>query len=384
MTEYSTAVGDIGPVRAPRATSRHAPPGIYSDPAIYQMEKNKIFMRNWMMVAREEELAKPGDFIATRIFEEPVLLTRDTEGKLHAFANVCQHRGVEVAFGSGNTKQFMCPYHGWTYRLDGKLLGAPLSSDNSTFDRRSCKLPDIALGLWGGNVYINFADNPQPFEEFIAPYQAQFGYLHQERCRMGSKQSVELNCNWKFAVENLIDIYHVQILHICTFCKTFAAGEVSVKLGELGRVTYEYKAAPQTPEGKTLVGRMPWLGDEKGNDLGHTYRMPPNMHMFARIDMVEQVLIWPVAVDKCRLVVYDLFPEEFVNAPDFGAKAKIYADYILQILEEDRSMADSLQRAMSSKNFRAGPIVGMEVGIHHVINDYLERMGFANGASRGG
>jgi choline monooxygenase len=383
MIDHSAAIGNISPVREPRATSRHAPPGIYSDPAIFRMEKEKIFMRNWMMVAREEELANPGDYIAMRIFEEPLLLSRDNEGKLHAFANVCQHRGVEVAFGNGNTKHFSCPYHGWTYRLDGKLMGAPLSSDNSTFDRRNCKLPDIALGEWGGNIYVNFASNPQPFEEFIAPYQAQFGYLHQERCRIGSRQTVDINCNWKFAVENLIDIYHVQILHIGTFGAHFAASADHVKF-EGGRVTYAYKAAPQTPDGKSLVGRMPWMPDSIGDDHGNTYRMPPNMHMFARIDMVEQVIIWPIAVDKCRLIVYDLFPEEFAKAPDFPAKAQVYADYILQILEEDRSMADSLQRAMGSKNFRAGPIVGMEVGIHHVINDYLERMDFVNGASHGG
>lgn len=371
------APSQMAQVRMPITQARHALPEIYASPEIWRLEKQKIFMKEWLLVAREEEIKNAGDYLALRWLDEPFLLVRDKAGTLRAFANVCAHRGVEVAFGKGNTEVFSCPYHSWTYRLDGKLLGAALVGDNTTFDRNNCSLPQIAMGIWGGNVFINFSDSPQPFDEFIGGYKQDFDYLQQENCRLSAKLHVDLSCNWKFAVENLLDIYHVKTLHANTFGKHFNATADQIKLGENGRVGYYHKTAPATPEGKSQFGRMPWLDPELDNSFGGTVRMPPNVHMFARIDQVRYIVVWPTGVDTCQLVCYHLFPEEFFSVPDFEAKAKIYADYQIAVLEEDRLMIDSLQLAMRSKYFKPGPMVKLETAIHHVLNDYLDRMGLA-------
>lgn len=365
---------DTSPTRRPLSRARHAPPHVYSDPAVYAAEKEMIFMREWLFVAREEELAKPGDYLTLRIFGEPVVLARDTNGVLNAFANVCAHRGVEVAEGRGNAKFFRCPYHGWTYKLDGTLVGAPLMVDNTTFEPRGCRLPEIHLGNWGGNLFINFAEKPVPFADFIAPYQAEFGFLHHEKCRLARKIPVELNCNWKLAVENLLDIYHVRVLHVKSFGATFNADSKDIKLDPGGVVSYFYKSAPAVPDGKSLFGKMPWM-TERGDDFGCTFRMPPNTHMFARSDQVRYITIWPVAVDRCELTCYHLFPAEHFALPDFDARCQVYHDYQLTVLEEDRSMMVSLQSAMTSRNYRPGPMAGVEATIHHVLNDYLNRIG---------
>ncbi len=377
-TPYTAA--QVAGVRMPLPTARHAPPGLYADPAIYELEKERIFMREWLFVAREEELPNAGDYMALRLLDEPVLLSRDKEGRLHAFANVCAHRGVEVAFGKGNTQMFSCPYHGWTYRLDGQLAGAPLAADNTGFDRRNTRLSPIQLGLWGGNVFINLSPQAQPFDEFIASYKADYDYLQQENCRLSAKLVIDLDCNWKFAVENLLDIYHVRVLHASTFGAHFDAHANNVKLREHGSVSYYHTAAPAAPGGKSLFGRMPWLGDEYDNSFGGTFRMPPNAHMFARIDQVRYIVIWPNGPSKCQLLCYHLFPAEFFSDPDFESKAKVYCDYQIAVLEEDRLMIDSLQRAMGSRHYNPGPMVGMEVAIHHVLNDYLERIGIESAA----
>ena len=364
------------PTRQPLPRARHAPPQIYSDPAVFAAEKEKIFMREWLFVAREEELANPGDYMTMRIFGEPVVLARDPNGTLNAFANVCAHRGVEVAEGRGNAKFFRCPYHGWTYKLDGTLAGAPLMVDNETFDAKTCRLPIIHLGNWAGNLFINFAAKPVPFADFIAPYQAQFGFLHPERCRLARKIPVQLDCNWKLAVENLLDIYHVRVLHAKSFGATLNASSKDVKLDPGVVVSYFYKSAPAVPDGKSLFGKMPWMGDW-GDDFGCTYRMPPNTHMFARSDQIRYITIWPTAVDRCELACYHLFPTEYFAVPDFEARCQVYHDYQLTVLEEDRSMMVSLQNSMGSRNFRPGPMAGVEATIHHVINDYLARIGIA-------
>lgn len=372
-------MGDIGqldfePTKRDLSAARHAVPNIYADPEIYRQEKERIFMRDWLFVAREEEVEKPGDYLALRICDEPLLLSRDKQGTLHAFANVCRHRGVEVAFGQGNADFFKCPYHGWTYRLDGRLAGAPLMIDNSTFDRTNCRLPALALENWGGNLFVNFSPNPQPFADFIRPFQEQFGFLKQENCRMAVKLPVELDCNWKFAVENLLDIYHVKVLHADTFGKYFNADRKNIRLDDRGMVSYHYAARPSTPDGVSRFGRMPWI-DERGDGFGATFRMPPNTHMFARCDSIRYLVIWPVSVDKCRLYSYHLYPREHFALPDFAERAKVYADYQYVVLEEDRSMMVSLQKAMTSRNYQPGPMAGVEATIHHVLNDYLDRMG---------
>lgn len=371
----------VAPVRMPLSRARHALADIYADPNIYALEKERIFMREWLLVAREDELAQPGDYLTLRLLGEPVVLTRDKDGRLHAFANVCAHRGVEVAFGQGNRRSFSCPYHGWSYRLDGSLLGAPLIDGNEDFDRANCRLPELGLGVWDGNLFVNFAPDAQPFEEFIAAHRRDWDHLAQERCRLAAKFTVPLACNWKFAVENLLDIYHVRVLHAKTFGAQFDARAASVNLEPAGGVSYEYKAAPSAPGGKSLFGRMPWLGDDFDDSFGATFRMAPNTHMFARIDQIRYIVIWPTAPDRCELVCYHLFPEEFFAVPDFEARVQVYRDYQLEVLDEDRLMMDSLQRAMGSRHYRPGPMAGMELAIHHVLKDYFERLGIEPGAT---
>jgi phenylpropionate dioxygenase-like ring-hydroxylating dioxygenase large terminal subunit len=364
----------VRPTREALARARHAPPEIYADPAFLALEKEKIFLRNWLFVARVEELEKPGDFLTLRILGEPVLLTCDKAGKRRAFANVCRHRGVEVAQGSGNAKRFSCPYHGWVYGLDGLLLGAPLMDGNQDFEAASCRLPELALEDWGGNLFLCFAPEPAPFASFIAPFQAEFGLLQQERCRLASKIPIELDCNWKFAVENLLDIYHVRVLHTKTFGAQFAADAQAINLRPDGVVTYFYKAGAPVPDGKSLFGRMDWIA-ERGDDFACTARLPPNAHLFGRCDSVRYLVIWPTAVDRCRIDCYHLFPTERFALPDFAARNQVYRDFQITVLEEDRPMVVSLQQAMSSRHYRPGPMAGLEATIHHVLNDYLDRIG---------
>jgi Rieske 2Fe-2S family protein len=254
------------------------------------------------------------------------------------------------------------------------LIGAPLMNGNLDFNPAGCRLRDLHLGEWGGNIFISFAREPVPFAEFIAPFQAEFGFLHQERCRLASKIPIELDCNWKFAVENLLDIYHVRVLHTNTFGAQFSAEAKDINLRPEGTVTYFYKSAAPVPDGKSLFGRMPWI-EERGDDFACTARMPPNTHLFGRCDSVRYLTIWPQGVDRCQIIAYHLFPTERFALPDFAARNKVYHDFQITVLEEDRPMVVSLQRAMRSRNYEPGPMAGLEATIHHVLNDYLDRIG---------
>ena len=134
----------------PTDRSRHVPGYIYSSPRIYELEKRNVFMKDWLCVARVEEVANPGDYMTFHIVDEPIIVSRDARGELHAFANMCRHRGVEVATGNGNTSEFSCPYHGWLYDLTGKLVGAPYMKEAEGFDPRDCALRPLRADVWAG------------------------------------------------------------------------------------------------------------------------------------------------------------------------------------------------------------------------------------------
>ena len=129
--------------------------GIYVSPEIYEREKQLIFKRDWLCVGRVEHFARPGDYKAFRIVGEPVLVCRDNDGTLTALRNVCRHRGVEVATGEGNVKNFSYPYHAWEYELNGRLLRATYPEDITGFDLANCRLPPVRLDTWAGFVFVN-------------------------------------------------------------------------------------------------------------------------------------------------------------------------------------------------------------------------------------
>ncbi|HVZ16905.1 MAG TPA: Rieske (2Fe-2S) protein, partial [Terriglobales bacterium] len=124
-------------VRNSLSKARHMPGHLYVAPEIFQLELDKIFLKDWQVVGRAEQFPNPGDFHAFRLFGEPVLLVRNANGMVQAFTNVCRHRGAEIASGRGNRKQLECPYHKWLYDLDGKLIAAPMSEHGSDFDFNS-------------------------------------------------------------------------------------------------------------------------------------------------------------------------------------------------------------------------------------------------------
>ena len=353
--------------------ARHLPGWIYSAPELYPLEKERIFMRDWLCVARVEETESPGDFVTLSIMGEPVIVVRDENGDLHAFLNMCRHRGVEVATGTGNTTHFSCPYHGWTYDLGGQLVGAPYMTEASGFDPTQCRLPQLRLDVWRESVFISFDENAPPLGGFVANIEREFGFLKPERCRLADRLEVELDCNWKLVVENFTDTYHGQTLHADTLAAFAEPDRRHHKLFEDGGFRMYYDAAPMSPDGKTIFGKMPWL-DDTPESFVCTGCVMPNYHFFAYCDVIVPFIVWPLSLERTKIIVDFLYPDEFFSQPDFRAKVGSYTKFIEEAVEEDRAMAVSLQRAMSSSQFDPGRMAAMESAVHNVITHYIDRM----------
>lgn len=365
---------DLASTRQPIERASHVPGDIYSSPQLFTQEKERIFLKDWLCVARAEEIANPGDYMTLRIMNEPILIVRDLEGTVHAFANLCLHRGVELAFGQGNVKQFTCPYHAWTYDLKGDLRGAPFMRQSTDFEARDCKLKEVKIGLWAGWVFVNLDPTAEPLESYISEFTEDVGFLKMEDCVLGSKLVVDLDCNWKLVVENLMDVYHAQTVHAKSFGKHRGSPDrYPIHLRKYGGTCTTYEAAPMTPDGKTLFRTMPAIAD-KADNFAISAHLGPNMQVIARADNIHPLIMWPVTPTTSRTIVYNLFPKEFATEPNFKERAQVYHDYLALVLMEDRDMVASLQNAMASSLFVPGRMSFLEKGIHHVLNAYIDRM----------
>jgi len=351
----------------------HAPGYVYASKEVFQKEIDEYFMKDWLFVGREEELPNPGDYMAMNLVGEPVVIARDMEGNLSAFYNMCAHRGVEVAYGSGNARALKCPYHGWTYDMKGKLRGAAFMKDCEGFDPAQTRMTPIRFGIWRRNMFICFSQDTVSLEEFVKDLEKDFGPLLQmEKTRLGNKTTVELDCNWKLAYENLMDFYHVRVLHANTFGSKFSWNEDAWELKDDG-VSIFYKAGPSTPKGEPLLGKMPWLEDKDYTFASERY-LNPNLTLFGRIDAARPFVVWPLSESRCRVIIYHCFAEKVFERPDIAEILKVYTDFMLRVVDEDRSMMESLQRAMSCRGFKPGRMSVLERPIHHVLNRHIDRV----------
>ncbi len=364
---------DFDQTHRPVEAARHAPAEIYTSPELFRLEKEQIFMRDWLAVGREEEIPNAGDYTALRILDEPVLLVRDKQGRINAFANICLHRGVEICTGTGNKRALNCPFHGWTYDLSGKLIGAPLMRESENFDFDTCRLPAIRCELWKGWIFITFDKDAPPLAKHVATLEQDFGYLRQEDCRLAVKTVCEVDCNWKIVVENFIDFYHVNVVHTTTNGRDFTKEAYKFSPRPRGGYVAEYNSGPSTFSKKPVFGRMPWMED-KPESYSVSGLLAPNFTLFGRVDDVHPYVTWPLSLTKSRVIVYTLLPRIYFDQPGFAEKVEAYREFQQRVLSEDAEMLRSLQNGLGSRNFVPGRMANLERGVQHVLNGYLDRI----------
>jgi phenylpropionate dioxygenase-like ring-hydroxylating dioxygenase large terminal subunit len=199
---------------ATAADARTLPFAWYGDDELLRRERAQIFARSWQYGGRAEQVAEPGSFLATDAGGVPVLVTRDTEGELRAFINVCRHRGAVLTEGCGTRNTIQCHYHAWTYELDGSLRTAPRSDREAGFDRDDWSLVPASVGEWGPFLFVNPApdaeqlvDHLGELPEIVARDLNLNDLVFHSRVEFGS------NANWKIVVENFLECYHCPTAH---------------------------------------------------------------------------------------------------------------------------------------------------------------------------
>jgi nitrite reductase/ring-hydroxylating ferredoxin subunit len=196
-------------------TAETLPPLCYSDPLFYEFEKEAIFFHEWLCVGREAWARNPGDYFTAFQAGEPIIVARTRDGALKAMSAVCRHRAMLVAEGHGNVRTFRCPYHHWTYALDGQLVHAPEMDEACNFSRDSFRLPQLKLEVWNGFVFVNFDPDAPPLAPRLAPLTDVLKNYHLAEADERSTPSEPRKepWNWKVRYENSNDGYHANRLH---------------------------------------------------------------------------------------------------------------------------------------------------------------------------
>ena len=194
---------------------RSLPWSWYTDPAVLELERERIFRRSWQYVGHDGDLPERGSFIATRVADVPVVLVRDRENTVRAFLNVCRHRGSLVCEGSGRRETLQCPYHAWTYGLDGALLSAPRSGKEGGIATGELGLVPLRLESWGPLLFVNPDHDAAPLADFLddVPEQIAEAGIELDALRFLIRTESDLACNWKISAENFLECYHCPTAH---------------------------------------------------------------------------------------------------------------------------------------------------------------------------
>ncbi|HLY95476.1 MAG TPA: aromatic ring-hydroxylating dioxygenase subunit alpha [Gaiellaceae bacterium] len=187
----------------------------YSDPEVLRREQEKIFRSAWQYAGHLGELPEPGTFFTTRAGRTPVIVTRARDDEVRAFLNVCRHRGFPVAAGAGKRETIQCPYHAWTYGLDGSLRAAPRANEEEDFHQDELGLVPVSVGTWGPFVFVNADRDAEPLADALGSMPAQVAELGPDVGDLThyTRWEAEIDANWKIVCENFLECYHCQVAH---------------------------------------------------------------------------------------------------------------------------------------------------------------------------
>ncbi len=324
------------------------PKTYYTDPAVLALEHEHLFGKEWICIGRVEEVARPGDYMTFQLCDEPLVAVRGSDHKVRVFSNVCRHRGALLAQGRGNGQRLVCPYHHWSYDLEGKLAGAPRLDAHQSFDKPSCRLPEFASEAWHGFLFVCLADDPKPLAPRLAPLEKLIGNYHMEQMKLRYTADEVWHTNWKCLIENFMEGYHLSPLHKTTLhpvnptklCTHFEAGDAYFG--------YNAGYSPDLP--RSQKGHADLTDAEAGNCV--MFAIPPGLVSGCGGDYSSFICIQPETASRVRakmgLIFYgDGWPQSAVDHA---------VELFNATMAEDKTVLVDLMRGMASSHHARGPL----------------------------
>ena len=338
---------------------------LYRDPQVAELEQERIFSRTWQLAAHVSQLSEPGTYLTTSAGREPVLVIRDEEGELRAFRNVCRHRGSRLLSGSGECgKAIRCRYHGWTYRLDGDLIGVPEARSIAGLDKSALPLFPARVEVLCGLIFVNLDVDARPLADQVAGLPERLAPYRIETLSPRVEEPSGQPANWKIVIDNYLEGYHVPIAHP-GLMRLLDYKRYDVELHD----SWVWFQAPlrDKPSGNRLerayqrmVEPMPGLGEDDRRVWRYILIYPNTT-----IDLYpDQVGIWRVAPDgllRTEDMALTLLPKETSARTRLAQYANRKVNQLVS--DEDVDLVANVQAGLESRGWTPGPLSGREAAV---------------------
>jgi Rieske 2Fe-2S family protein len=338
------------------------PARYYTDTSLFRRELDGLFGTMWFYAARSEEIAAPGQYVVREINGHNIVVTRNERGRVRAFHNVCRHRGTRLCSESAGQLpgSVQCPYHAWTYDLDGRLIGAPHMDEVPHFNRADYPLLPVDADEWDGHVFLTLADDPPALAEQLGPLVAKFVSWGMQDLRRGHRIVYDVKANWKLIIQNYNECLHCPNLHpALNKLSHYLSGE-----NEPLRPTYMGGLMDLRPGVETLSmdgtcprAILPGLSAEDARRV-YYYCIFPNMMLSLHPDYMLTHTLWPIAPDRTINVCEWHFQPSELARPDFDASDCIA--FWDMTNKQDWHVCELSQAGISSPVYMPGPYSNRE------------------------
>ena len=338
--------------------ARAMSPSVYTDHNFLDAELSKIFSRDWFCVGRADALAKPGDYLTLDLADQPILVLRDSTDKLRAMSNVCRHRMSTLLEGRGSIRAIVCPYHAWTYNLDGTLRGAPAMNQNTAFCKSDVVLPNVACEEWLGWVFVSLNPEAVPVVSELEQVQDLVGDFGMENYTETFFETHVWNTNWKILAENFMESYHLPVCHAGTI------GGLS-KLDEMicppGQASFNYHTILKDDKLKIALAH-PNNKNLQGDRRRMTYLLAiyPSLLITLTPGYFWYLNLHPKGVGQVQIAFGGGMSPDYVDDPDAQAHFTQLKKLLDEVNVEDKGCTEKVYRGLCSAMATPGHLSHLE------------------------
>jgi Rieske 2Fe-2S family protein len=366
---------ELDRTRRPFEEARTLPAAVYTSPDVLRLEQRGIFARQWLCVGREADISAAGDYFLKEIAGDSLIIVRGADAQVRAFYNVCRHRGsrlLDASQGRGLSR-VVCPYHSWSYNLDGSLSTAPQMGEN--FRKSEASLVPVRLEAHHGFLFANLDDAAEPLGRYLAdlPDLSRFRMAELE---CGKRIEYDIHANWKLICENYSECYHCAANHpqLIRISEHIARAERVQEIGACfngGPMRMRPGVETMSMSGKSTLPAIAGLTHDDRRYV-HYYVVYPNMLLSPHPDYVLTHTAWPVAPDRTHIVCEWLFTKAAVNQPDFDPRDVV--DFWDLTNRQDWALCERAQTGLASRGYRQGPYQPTEDCVHTFDRWYADRL----------
>ncbi len=327
------------------------PSSWYTSREVFERERERVFRGAWQYAGLVEQIGAPGDYFTVEQGGVPLVVTRDLAGEPHALVNVCRHRGSIVAPDScGHRATLQCPYHAWTYDLDGALRKARGMEDEPGFDRSDFALPQARLAAWGPFLFVSLERDAPPLADVLGELPALVGAtgIDLSAIRRRVRREMEIAANWKVVIDNYLECYHCPVAHPA-FCDLIDVSDYHVtEYDYFSTQTGAVKDSARRGQGKHAYDAS------AGVAQGFYAYLWPNftLNIYPGPGNVSLNLFVPLALDR-TLAVYDYCFADSVSA----GESERFTRFIDQVQDEDKALCESVQRGLATGTLDRGRLM---------------------------